>query len=156
MDERINNYMKTKFINYIIESIEGGISQHSTEGYATAKYSLGDKTFNIMFSYNPKKQGLHINWLGGEGSGTASFPEIMQKFATDVCSRFGPINPQNITFSTSSGPVGKQIDGSSVRERLFKKYINSIIQNMPSVCHPMRNIWKGSEEEFNNMFGTKK
>lgn len=171
--------MKLTFQNYITESIQGGITPQSQPAVAFAHYTVDDRPFEIMFSYDPKTQGLHINSLmaAQDSKMPASFAELMQKFASDVCSRFGPVNPQNISYTPSSGPLRNRQDGSEVRDRLFQRYIKQIAQNMPPSCknlqqnpihqnvqpkmmqqgkydsHPFRKAFKGSDQEFAQFFG---
>jgi hypothetical protein len=119
--------------------------------------------------------------MGNQDNNTnIPFSELMQKFATDVCSKFGPINPQQITYQPSSGPLKARGDGSAVRDRLFQRYIRQFAQNMPPACsartqnpfhrnvqpkmmqqkptgkydnHPLRKAFNGSDEEFAAIFG---
>jgi hypothetical protein len=147
---------------------------------AFAHYTIDGRTFDVMFSYNTKTQAVHINSLmGGQDSNVnIPFSELMQKFASDVCSKFGPINPQQITYQASQGPLKGREDGSAVRDRLFQRYIRQFAQNMPPACsartqnpihhdiqpkmmrqagkydsHPLRGAFRGSDEEFARLFG---
>lgn len=171
--------MKLTFQNYITETIEGGIKPGSQPALAFANYTVDGRTFEIMFVYDPQTKGLHINSLmgGQDQKMPAAFSELMQKFASDVCSKFGPVNPQNISYTPSSGPLKTREDGSAVRDRLFQRYIKQITQNMPPACkqitqnpfhqdvkpkmiqqgkydsHPLRKAFKGSDEEFAQFMG---
>lgn len=155
--------------------VNGGIkSPTAYPGFAEylVNTPAGQRNFVIMFSKT--NDALHINLLGAGRNGMDIDPNvnalpILQKFAQELCQKFGSVDPAKISYTPSAGQI-RQASGEraqAVRERLFQRYIKILQQNMPASCklqqtqpqkgrfddHPMRSIYRGTDDEFASVFG---
>jgi hypothetical protein len=95
---------------------------------------------------------------------------ILQKFAQELCQKFGSVDPAKISYTPSAGQI-RQASGEraqAVRERLFQRYIKILQQNMPASCklqqtQPQKGVsmttldaihmYRGTDDEFASVFG---